>query len=100
MFCTNCGIQLADGIKFCTQCGRATKNATQPAPESPPQQPIYIQPEVVVHHTAQKGQDVTAGFGKGFGETMGKITGRLVSAVVMIIVSLVILYAVLSCLLE
>ena len=42
MFCTNCGTQLPDGSKFCSQCGAPT-NASQGAAAAP-QQPAYQQP--------------------------------------------------------
>ncbi|WP_455671625.1 zinc-ribbon domain-containing protein [Phocaeicola sp.] len=43
-FCTNCGNQIPDGIKFCTLCGTAMKEAVpaQPA-QQPVQQPITQQ---------------------------------------------------------
>lgn len=31
MFCTNCGTQLADGVKFCFNCGTSVVNANTPA---------------------------------------------------------------------
>lgn len=42
MFCSNCGTQLPDGLKFCTICG-APLNA--PQPDSQPQQQFQTQPE-------------------------------------------------------
>ncbi|MBO4410832.1 MAG: zinc ribbon domain-containing protein [Lachnospiraceae bacterium] len=38
-FCTNCGAQIADGAKFCPNCGAAQGAAPQPV-----QQPVYQQP--------------------------------------------------------
>lgn len=35
MFCTNCGTQLPDGSRFCSNCG---------APQAAPAQPMYQQP--------------------------------------------------------
>lgn len=50
-FCTKCGTNVADGVKFCTSCGTPmTAPATQqpPQPQAPPQpqQPVYQQPPV------------------------------------------------------
>lgn len=51
-FCTNCGNQMADGVKFCTSCGTAVAAAPAPAataaitePAAPPvqPQPVYTQ---------------------------------------------------------
>jgi hypothetical protein len=40
-FCTNCGTQVADGVKFCTSCGTAigASAASQAAPTPPPPTP-------------------------------------------------------------
>jgi hypothetical protein len=39
-FCTNCGTQAADGVKFCTSCGTAIGGvAAQAAPPPPPPAP-------------------------------------------------------------
>lgn len=35
VFCTNCGTQVADGVKFCTSCGTPIA-ATAPSAEQPP----------------------------------------------------------------
>lgn len=51
-FCTNCGNQVADGVKFCTACGTAVTTVAAPAataaitePAAPPvqPQPVYAQ---------------------------------------------------------
>jgi tetratricopeptide (TPR) repeat protein len=34
MFCPNCGTQLEDGLKFCTECGTAVKEARQEKAQS------------------------------------------------------------------
>lgn len=38
VFCTNCGTQVADGVKFCTSCGTPIA-ATAPSAEQPPVTP-------------------------------------------------------------
>lgn len=44
MFCSNCGSQLADGSKFCPECGKALAQPAQPSAQAkPPAQPV--QPE-------------------------------------------------------
>ena len=32
-FCRNCGAQIKDGVKFCTDCGAATEVGSASAPE-------------------------------------------------------------------
>lgn len=48
MFCMNCGTQLPDGSRFCSQCGtpQVVAPAAAPAAQQPvyPQQPAYQQP--------------------------------------------------------
>ncbi len=55
-FCTNCGNQVPDGIKFCTSCGAAmgatppvqpTQQPVQPVMQQPVQQPAAPQPAPV-----------------------------------------------------
>lgn len=55
-FCTNCGNQMSDGIKFCTSCGAAmgatapvqpTQQPVQPVMQQPVQQPAAPQPAPV-----------------------------------------------------
>ena len=45
-FCSECGANMPEGVKFCTSCGKAI--AVSSAPRSmevpPPQQPVYSQP--------------------------------------------------------
>lgn len=50
-FCTNCGTQVADGIKFCTSCGSSMKMntavpapSTEPRPECATEQPAPVAP--------------------------------------------------------
>lgn len=38
--CTNCGSQVADGVKFCTSCGTAIATVTTSPPVQPAPQPI------------------------------------------------------------
>jgi len=45
MFCTNCGTQLPEGSRFCSQCGAPQAASAQPAYQQPVyQQPVYQQP--------------------------------------------------------
>jgi Predicted membrane protein len=50
IYCTKCGTQVPDGMKFCTVCGTPVEITTtvSPPPPSPPkqtvQQPVYQQP--------------------------------------------------------
>ena len=48
-YCTKCGTQVADGVKFCTSCG-SPMGAAQPqaAPQQPQQQAAQPQPQP--HH--------------------------------------------------
>jgi hypothetical protein len=42
-FCTECGANVADGIKFCTGCGKPMGEASaQPTQAPPPQQPVAV----------------------------------------------------------
>ena len=48
-YCTKCGTQVAEGVKFCTSCGTPMGVAQQPQPQQtytqqPYQQPPYGQP--------------------------------------------------------
>ena len=49
-YCTKCGTQVAEGVKFCTSCGTTMGVAQQPqpqpqtAPQQPQPQPQYKQP--------------------------------------------------------
>ena len=46
MFCTKCGSQLEDGVKFCTNCGAPTVFAQAvPAAPAAPEAPAPVQPE-------------------------------------------------------
>ena len=53
MFCHNCGAQMPDGVKFCTNCGQKlyeepqNEVKAQPQPQAQPQQP-YTQPQAQV----------------------------------------------------
>ena len=53
MFCHNCGAQMPDGVKFCTNCGQKlyeepqNEVQAQPQPQAQPQQP-YTQPQAQV----------------------------------------------------
>ena len=33
MYCNNCGSEIADGAKFCSNCGTPVTMQTRPAPE-------------------------------------------------------------------
>ncbi|MBE6991334.1 MAG: DUF5067 domain-containing protein [Ruminococcaceae bacterium] len=46
-FCPNCGAQLSEGIKFCTECGQKIVSAPTPAPVAAPEPapaPVYAVP--------------------------------------------------------
>ncbi len=43
-YCTKCGTQVAEGVKFCTSCGTPMGVAQQPQPQPQPQQQQYQQP--------------------------------------------------------
>ena len=43
-YCTKCGTQVADGVKFCTSCGSPMGAAQQPQPQPQPQQTYTQQP--------------------------------------------------------
>jgi hypothetical protein len=49
MFCTVCGTQLRDDVKFCTKCGAKAKIPVMPRAAVPPQAsvpppPVYVPP--------------------------------------------------------
>ena len=44
MFCSQCGTQLADGSKFCMNCGASLQAAPAPAAEAPVEAPVYEAP--------------------------------------------------------
>lgn len=43
-YCTKCGTQVAEGVKFCTSCGTPMGVAQPPQPQPQPPQPQYQQP--------------------------------------------------------
>ena len=43
-YCTKCGTQVAEGVKFCTSCGTPMGAAQQPQPQPQPQQTYTQQP--------------------------------------------------------
>jgi hypothetical protein len=65
MFCTECGLQLQQGQKFCSECGKAAATAavnSMPAQarpyQPPPVQPMPVQPERPVASPASAGPAV------------------------------------------
>ena len=58
-YCTKCGTQVADGVKFCTSCGTPMGAAQQPQPQpqTAPQQP---QPQPQQTYTQQQAQQAYA----------------------------------------
>ena len=65
-FCSNCGSQIADGVKFCANCGNAVQRTTQnpvyiPTPPPParnePEETAYFkgEGELVVKRTEHRG---------------------------------------------
>lgn len=59
MFCTKCGVQLDDKVKFCSECGHATRNVASAPP------PAY--PKLSRPHQDRKIAGVCAGFARYFG---------------------------------
>lgn len=47
MFCTSCGHQIRDGLKFCTSCGQPLSNISTQKTETPTQYPL--QTPVIMH---------------------------------------------------
>ena len=48
IFCPNCGLEVADGKKFCSSCGAKIESSPQPQPQAQPpqsQQPQQPEPE-------------------------------------------------------
>jgi len=60
MFCTRCGVQLDDSVRFCSQCGAPTVNA--PHPGTPGGMARLVRPA-----DNQKIAGVCAGFARYFG---------------------------------
>ena len=61
-YCTKCGTQVADGVKFCTSCGSpmgaaqpqaAPQPSQQQAPQPQPQQPYVQQPQYAPIYTEE-----------------------------------------------
>ena len=44
-YCTKCGTQVAEDVKFCTSCGTPMGAAQQPQPQPQPQQTYTQQPQ-------------------------------------------------------
>ena len=51
-YCTKCGSQVADGIKFCTSCGALMSGAAAPT-NTPQPTPSYTAPQPTPSYTAQ-----------------------------------------------
>lgn len=47
VFCTNCGNQVPNGIKFCTSCGTPLKEVAPAQPAQSAQQPVQQQPATI-----------------------------------------------------
>lgn len=65
-FCTNCGKQVADGVKFCTSCGTLVASYIPPAPPpaqtAPPQAaPVPQQPVYAVPVTVRQEEPISTG---------------------------------------
>jgi hypothetical protein len=107
-FCTQCGKKLDDGLKFCINCGSKIdllpmqdSNLKQPirpitSQYKPEPSPQYFdhKSEIVIRHAAEKGHDVSTGFGRAFGETTGTAVGCFV--IVGVIVAVLVLIAIFS----
>ena len=44
-YCANCGAKLKDGAKFCTSCGQAIVQKTEPQPKAVEQAEATAQPQ-------------------------------------------------------
>lgn len=42
MYCTKCGMSLAEGTKFCTKCGNKVESVAVPVKESIPEEPVKV----------------------------------------------------------
>ena len=86
MFCTNCGTQLPDGSRFCSNCGAPQAAApAQPTYQQPAyQQPVYQQPAYPQQPMYQQSPQRQAATGALLMEA-GKVTryngGKAVGAV-------------------
>lgn len=65
-FCTNCGKQVADGVKFCTSCGTPMASYIPPTPPPaqtvPPQAaPVPQQPVYAVPVTGRQEEPISTG---------------------------------------
>ena len=60
MFCTRCGVQMEDSVRFCSQCGAPTVNAPQPGTPGGAQRLMRPADD-------QKIAGVCAGFARYFG---------------------------------
>lgn len=59
-FCTNCGAQIPDGTKFCTECGMPAAQEPAPVRQDPePAQPVYQAP---VQNNAPETQQYYGGY--------------------------------------
>ena len=59
MFCTKCGVQLDDKVKFCSECGHPTRNVASA--------PSAAYPKLSRPHHDRKIAGVCAGFARYFG---------------------------------
>lgn len=62
-FCNHCGAQLAEGVKFCPQCGTTVGAAAAPVNQQPPQpagQPVARQPQQPDTATGYDPKDIEA----------------------------------------
>jgi hypothetical protein len=99
-FCTQCGTKLEIGLKFCTNCGAriditpSVQHIVQQMPIVPktgePSQPMYHQPEIVLHHTTRSEKNASTGFGRAFGETTGTAAGCFAIIVAVIVIFILI----------
>ena len=55
-YCTKCGTQVAEGVKFCTSCGTPVGVVQQPPPQEPQPQQTYQQPQQQPYQQQPYGQ--------------------------------------------
>ena len=60
MYCTNCGKEINDGMKFCTECGAPVQSAAAPAAPAPAVQPAPAQTPIPAAQPEYSQQDLNS----------------------------------------